>query len=120
MLHVDTELGLRRSVPLQQPFAVPGMEPFMQLLYGTGGDSSLEQDYVITHESGGQGWMLQLVPRTPAAHGIARMQVYGTGGHGPDRLLLEHEDGDRTEWQLSLLSRGETAARELRQVLADQ
>ena len=45
------------------------------------------------------------------------MQLSGNNNHGPDRLVLEQTDGDQTEWQLSLLSQGEAASRELQQLL---
>ena len=96
---------------------MPGMEPFMRLLYGTSSQAELEQDYAISLDSAGLRWSLQLAPRRHTEDGIIRMQLSGDSGHGPDRLVLEHADGDRTEWQLSLLSQGAAAERELQQTL---
>jgi len=117
MLHIDAAQNMHRSLKLEQPFAVPGMEPFMQLLYGTTGHSELEQDYVISFDTAEQRWILQLAPRQYTGQEIIRMQISGATGHGPDRLVLETADGDRTEWQLSLVSQGMAAGRELQQTL---
>jgi hypothetical protein len=117
MQHIDAGQDLDRSLKLEQPFAVPGMEPFMQLLYGTTGHTEQQQDDVISFDSVGQRWSLQLAPSQRAADGIIRMQLSGDSGHGPDHLRLEQADGDHTEWQLSLLSQGETADHELQQLL---
>ena len=117
MLHIDAEQNINHSLKLDQPFAVPGMEPFMQLLYGTTGYVEQEQDFVINFDTAGQRWLLQLVPHQQTEHVIIRMQIPGDSGHGPDRLVLEHADGDRTEWQLSLLSQDAAARRELQQTL---
>ena len=115
MQHIDAGQGIDRSLKLEQPFAVPGMEPFMLLLYGTTGHT--EQDDVIHFDSTGQRWSLQLAPGQRAADGVARMQLSGDSGHGPDHLMLEQADGDQREWQLSLLSQGEAADHELHQLL---
>ncbi len=96
---------------------VPGMEPLMQLLYGPTGHTELEQQYVIKLSTAEQRWLLKLAPRRHAEHGIIQMQISGDSGHGPDHLVLEHEDGDRKEWRLSLLSQGTAAAQELQQIL---
>ena len=117
MQHIDAGQDINRSLKLGQPFAVPGMEPFMLLLYGTTGHTELEQDYVISFDSNGQRWSLQLAPRQHVKDSIIRMQLSGGSDHGPDRLVLEQADGDQTKWQLSLLSQGETAGHELRQLL---
>jgi len=117
MQHIDAGKDLKRSLKLEQPFAVPGMEPFMLLLYGATGLTELEQDYVISFDNSGQRWSLQLTPRQKTEDGIICMQLSGNDDHGPDRLVLEQTDGDQTEWQLSLLSQGETASRELQQLL---
>jgi len=117
MLHVNAKQNINSSLKLEQPFAMPGMEPFMLLLYGTTGLTELERDYLISLDSTGHRWSLQLTPRQRAEDGITRMQLSGDSNHGPDRLVLEHADGDQTEWELSLLSQGETADRELQQLL---
>ncbi len=117
MLHFDAEQNMRRKLKLEQPFAVPGMEPLLQLLYGPGRHTELEQQYVISLDTAERRWLLQLAPRQHAEHDIIRLQIYGENGQGPDRLALEYEDGDRKEWRLSLLSQGTAAARELQQIL---
>jgi len=117
MQHIDPKQGINRSLKLEQPFAVPGMEPFLLLLYGATGHAELQRDYVISFDNAGQHWSLQLTPRQRSQHTVARMQLSGDHGHGPDRLVLEHGDGDRTEWRLSLRSQGATASRELQQML---
>ena len=117
MQYIDSEHNIDRSLKLEHPFAVPGMEPFMQLLYGTTPHTGQEQAYVISLDTAGQRWLLQLTPQQDAADKIIRMQLSGNTGHGPDKLVLEHADGDRTEWQLSLLSQGKVAGHELQQRL---
>jgi hypothetical protein len=117
MLHIDAEQDINHSLDLEQPFAVPGMEPFMHLLYGTTGYAEQEQDYVTSFDTAGQRWFLQLAPQQGATAGIIHMQLSGNSGNGPDKLVLEHADGDRTEWQLSLLSQDAAARRELQQTL---
>jgi hypothetical protein len=117
MLHIDAEQDINHSLKLEQPFAVPGMEPFMQLLYGATGYVKREQDFMISFDTAGQRWLLQLAPHQQTEHVIIRMQITGDSGHGPDRLVLEHADGDRIEWQLSLLSQGAAARQELQQTL---
>jgi hypothetical protein len=117
MQHINAEQDIDRSLKLERPFAVPGMEPFLQLLYGTTGDTEQGQDYEISLNTAGQRWLLQLTPLQDAADEIIRMQLSGNTGHGPDQLVLEHADGDRTEWQLSLLSQGKVAGHELQQLL---
>jgi len=117
MQHIDDAQDINRYLKLEQPFAVPGMEPFMLLLYGTIGHAELEQDYVVSFGNSGQRWSLQLAPRQQSEDRIIRMQLSGDSGQGPDRLVLEQADGDQTEWQLSLLSQGEAATHELQQLL---
>ena len=117
MQHINAEQDIDRSLKLERPFAVPGMEPFLQLLYGTTGDTEQGQDYEISLNTAGQRWLLQLTPLHDAADEIISMQLSGNTGHGPDQLVLEHADGDRTEWQLSLLSQGKVAGHELQQLL---
>lgn len=117
MQHIDTAQDINRSLKLEQPFAVPGMEPFMLLLYGATGLSELEQDYVLGFDSTDLLWSLYLAPRQHSEGRIIRMQLSGGSGHGPDQLVLEYADGDRTEWQLSLMSQGEAAGRELQRLL---
>jgi hypothetical protein len=117
MQHINAEQDIDRSLKLERPFAVPGMEPFLQLLYGTTGDTEQGQDNEISLNTAGQRWLLQLTPQQDAADEIIRMQLSGNTGHGPDQLVLEHADGDRTEWQLSLLSQGKVAGHELQQLL---
>ena len=117
MQHRDRAKGINRNIQLERPFAVPGMEPFMQLLYRSEENNTLQQDYTITHASDADHWSLQLQPRQHTRQDISRMQLSGYPGHGPDYLVLIHEDGDRTEWQLSLQSQGETAQHALQQRL---
>lgn len=117
MRHIDTGQDIDRSLELEGPFAVPGMEPFMQLLYGATGHTGQEQDYVTSFDTAGQRWFLHLTPQQVSSDDITRMQLSGHAGHGPDQLVLEHADGDRTEWQLSLVSQGKAAGRELQQLL---
>lgn len=117
MQYIDTGQDIDRSLKLERPFAVPGMEPFMQLLYGATRHTGQEQDYVISFDTAGQRWFLQLTPQQDTADEIIRMQLSGDTGHGPDQLVLEHAEGDRMEWQLSLVSQGEAAGRELQQLL---
>ena len=117
MQHIDAGKDLDRSLKLERPFSVPGMEPFMVLLYSATGITELEQDYVINFDSSGQRWSLQLAPRQKTEDGIIRMQLSGDSDRRPDRLVLEQADGDQTEWQLSLLTQGETAGHELQQLL---
>jgi hypothetical protein len=117
MQHINAEQDIDRSLKLERPFAVPGMEPFLQLLYGTTTHNGQEQAYAISLDTTGQRWLLQLTPQQDAADEIIRMQLSGNTGHGPDQLVLEHAGGDRTEWQLSLLSQGKVAGHELQQLL---
>ena len=87
ILHIDAEQDIHRSLKLEQPFAVPGMEPFMQLLYGTIDHTELEQDYVIKLNTTEQRWLLQLTPHQHTEHEIIRMQISGETGHG---LRMHH------------------------------
>ena len=119
MLHIDAERGIHRSLKLNRPFALPGMEPFMQLLYGNTGYSELQQDYLISFDTTGKRWSLQLAPQRRVHHDIVGMRLSGDSGQGPDRLVLAYEDGDRTEWQLSLRSRGAAASRDMQEAVAD-
>jgi len=88
MLHVNAKQNINSTLKLEKPFAMPGMEPFMLLLYGTTGLPELEQDYLISLDSTGHRWSLQLTPRQRAEDGITRMQLSGDSNHGPDRLVL--------------------------------
>jgi hypothetical protein len=117
MQHIDAGQNIDRSLKLEHPFAVPGMEPFMQLLYRPTGDTEQERYDVNSFETAGQRWSLQLAPRQNTADGIIRIELSGDSGLGPDRMVLEHADGDRTEWQLSLQSQGEAAGRKMQQLL---
>ncbi|MEA3412392.1 MAG: LolA-related protein [Pseudomonadota bacterium] len=116
LLHIDGERNIRRSMRLERPFAVPNLEPFMQLLYGVPGTAGLEREYTIRFEPAERRWQLRLESNRREEHDVARMQVSGATGRGADRLVLESTDGDRTEWQLTLLSQGAAAERELRQI----
>lgn len=117
MLHIDKERDIHRSLNLERPFAVPGMEPFMRLLYGANGHGELAQEYTVVFDTTESRWLLQLAPRQHTEHAVIRMQISGDVGRGPDRMVLQTADGDRTEWQLSLLSQGAVADRELQHAL---
>jgi hypothetical protein len=119
MLYIDVEQDIHRSLKLERPFAVPGMEPFMQLLYGTTGYRELEQDYVISFDTTGKRWSLQLAPQRRVHHDIVGMRLAGDSGQGPDRLVLAYEDGDRREWQLALRSQGAAASRDMQETLSN-
>lgn len=120
LTHDDSEKALHRTLMLEQPFAVPGMEPFMQLLYGTAGFSELEGDYVISFSATTDRWQLNLEPRGHIKQDIVRMQLSGDSDRGADHLMLLYKDTDRTEWQLSLVSQGKDAAIMMQQFLPDQ
>jgi hypothetical protein len=117
MLYIDDDQEIYRSLKLERPFAVPGMEPFMWLVFGSGGLADLEKEYKIEFNTGGQRWRLQLTPHNYGEHDIARFWVSGNTGLGPDNLLLEYADGDRSEWQLLVQSRGGAAEQEMRRTL---
>ena len=120
LTHDDSEKALHRTLTLEQPFAVPGMEPFMQLLYGTAGFSELEEDYEISFSATMDRWQLNLEPRWHINQDIARMQLSGDSNRGADHLVLLYKDTDRTEWQLSLVSQGTDAAIKMQRFLPDQ
>jgi len=117
MLYIDNDQEIHRSLKLERPFAVPGMEPLMQLLFVSGGIADLEEEYKVDFDAEAQRWRLQLASRTYDEHDIALFQVSGKTGQGPEVLLLEYADGDRSEWKLSVHSRGAAAEQELRREL---
>ncbi len=117
LLHVSAEEDIYNSLKLEKPFAVPGMEPLMQVLYGTGESTGLQQNYSLDLDVTAQRWVLQLKPRHQDKHTIISLRLSGTNNHGPDQLILEQADGDSTAWQLTRLSQGLPADHRLREIL---
>jgi len=118
MLHNDPAQDIHHNLVLDQPWAVPGMEPLMQLMYGAAGSDELRQQYQLSFDSDAQRWTLSLKPRWPGTLAVALMQVAGANGHGPDQMLLQSDDGDRRDWRLTPVSEGAAAERELSAALS--
>jgi len=113
LVHHDDEQAIHRRIKLERPFAVPGMEPFMQLLFGSANRDELQRQYRIDLTFTDGRWHLQLEPRATAAGDITAMLLAGNKDRMADRLVLTHADGDQTSWQLTLLARGVSAERAL-------
>ncbi len=117
LLHVSVEEDIYSTLKLKKPFAVPGMEPLMQVLYGNGESTDLQQNYNLELDVTAQRWVLQLTPRHLGKHSIISLRLSGANDHGPDQLILEQADGDSSEWQLTRLSQGTAADRRLGEIL---
>lgn len=115
--YFDAERDVRRSMHLQQPFAVPGMAPFLQILYRGRQHSGLEEQYKTDFSLKQDRWVLVLTPKQADKSKIKAMTLAGSKGKGPDRMKLEYTDGDQTEWSLSLVSHGHEVARVLQKTL---
>lgn len=107
--YFDAERDVRRSIDLKQPFAVPGMAPFLQILYGDKQQRGLEDQYRTSFRLEQDHWILVLHPIPADNSKISAMTLSGTQGEGPDVLKVEYTDGDRTEWQLTLRTQGQNA-----------
>ncbi len=117
LLHIDTGREIQRTIKLEQPFGVPGMAPFLQLLYRTSGQAELELHYRTSFKLNQGRWLLGLNPKQEDSGKIHHMELSGFEAMGPDWLKLTYTDGDHTEWRLSLVSGGSDAAKALQQVL---
>lgn len=118
MQHDDPAQDIHHQLVLDQPYAVPGMEPLLQLMYAAAADDELKQQYQLTFDSDAQRWTLSLKPRWPGALTVALLQVSGANGHGPDRMQLQSDDGDRRSWRMTPVSQGAAAERELSTALS--
>lgn len=119
LLHIDPEHQVVRSMALSSPFAVQGLEPFLQLLYGDAGGSALKKRYATTFKVEAGRWELYLYPVLDHSGPISQMWLAGREGQGADYLKLEFEDQDQTEYRLSMIARG-TAARQAMQRVLDR
>ena len=115
--HYNEARRIDRSINLEQPFAVPGMEPLMQLLFQSLNSDALQQTHSITMKNKARRWSLELKPRHRTQIEIDRIQLSGLDSEWPDRLVFFYEDGDRTNWEMLLISRGATADDELHRQL---
>ncbi|MEE9342402.1 MAG: hypothetical protein V3V12_02065 [Gammaproteobacteria bacterium] len=115
--YFDTENDIQRTIPLKQAFAVPGMAPFLQMLYPGEQHSRLEENYQTSFSLEKNRWKLVMGPRQIDKNKIRAMTLSGSQGNGPDFLKLEYTDGDQTEWQLSLLAQGQDVADRLKRIL---
>jgi hypothetical protein len=115
--HYNEARRVDRSINLEQPFAVPGMEPLMQLLFQSLNTDALRQTHSITMKNKARRWSLELKPRHRTQIEIDRIQLSGLYSEWPDRLVFFYEDGDRTDWEMLLISRGTTADDELHRQL---
>jgi hypothetical protein len=116
LLHIDPEHQVVRSMELSSPFAVQGLEPFLQLLYGDGG-SALRKRYATRFEVADGRWQLYLYPVLDHSGPISQMWLSGAEGQGADYLKLEFEDEDQTEYHLSMVARGAAARQAMQHVL---
>ncbi|MEE9494098.1 MAG: hypothetical protein V3W04_12045 [Gammaproteobacteria bacterium] len=116
--YFDAERDIQRTIPLKKPFAVPGMAPFLQMLYLGKQQSRLEENYQTSFQLLKDRWILVLSPRQPGNDKIKAMTLSGSQGKGADLLKLEYIDGDLTHWQLSLLTQGHDATDHLKKALA--
>ncbi len=115
--YFDDERDVRRSIHLKRPFDVPGMAPFLQMLFRDKQQSSPEEHYNISFSLEQERWLLVLSPRLADRNKIKAMTLSGSQGKGPDFLNLEYTDGDQTEWKLSLLTHGHDVANILQKAL---
>ncbi len=107
--HIDVENDNVTRLPLKQPFGVPGLEPFLLLLFGNDGAGQLERAYQPDlHQDKGR-WALYLQPVASADEQPAAMTLSGATGLQPDTLVLEFADGDITEWHFTPVSSGSEA-----------
>lgn len=118
VLFVDQEKQIRRTRKLKSPFAIPGMGPFLQLFYGQSNLAELERQFTIKFLQDNSHWQLKLSPKLSTMSSIRTAKVSGTPDEGPNQLVLEHADGDRTEWHLSPLAHGPDARKEMERLLA--
>jgi len=117
LLHIDPEHHVVRSMELSAPFAVQGLEPFLQLLYGEAGGSALKNRYSTRFKVDDGRWELYLYPVLDDSGPISQMWLAGREGQGADYLKLEFEDEDQTEYRLSMIARGATARQAMQRVL---
>lgn len=115
--YFDAERDVRRSMHLKQPFAVPGMAPFLQILFRGRHPGGLEEHYKTSFRLEQGRWVLVLTPKRVDKSKIKVMTLSGPEGKGPDLMKLEYTDGDQTEWNLSLVSRGHDVAHILQKTL---
>ncbi len=115
--YFDRERDVRRTIRLKQPFSVPGMAPFLQLLYRSKQQGSLDEQYNTSFNLKQERWILALRPSQTNKNKIKSMTLSGSQGKGPDLLKLEYTDGDETEWRLSLIAHGHDAIHRLQKTL---
>jgi hypothetical protein len=117
LLHIDPAHQVVRSMQLSGPFAVQGLEPFLQLLYGESDGSALEKRYATKFRVADNRWELYLYPVLDGSGPISQMWLAGREGQGADYLKLEFEDQDQTEYRLSMIARGADARQAMQRVL---
>jgi hypothetical protein len=117
LIHINPEQNVHRKLTLDRPYAVPGMEPFMQLLYIPSGHEQLMNDYFITLKNEQRRWLIVMKPKKQLDTKIVELRLSGIQAEGPDNLHVLNKDGDRTEWQLTLLAKGSSAEIDLQKTL---
>ncbi len=117
LLHIDPEHQVVRTMDLATPFGVQGLKPFLQLVYGDSGADALKNRYGTSFKATGQRWQLNLYRRFDRTAVISDVLLSGNDGEGADYLKLEFDDGDLTEYHLSLTARGDAAGQAMQHVL---
>ena len=115
--YYDVDRDVRRSMHLKQAFAVPGMAPFLQMLYLDKQQGQLSKYYTTAFSHDTHRWQLLLTPATATADKIMSVTLSGPTGRGPDLLKLEYTDGDLTEWRMTLLAEGQAVTGTLQKAL---
>lgn len=116
LLYVEPKHDIRHIKKLAKPFAVPGIGQFLSILYGDPATEDLQRKFHTTFSTTQARWRLTLLPRVAST--INRMEISGLTNQGADFIDLEFSDGDKTDWEFTLIATGAQAARKMNSVLA--
>lgn len=105
--YISPSNEVRHTLVLKQPYAVPGMEAFLTLLYGSVSRTDLESRYQLAFAQKSGRWVLSMTPKAKSR--IKRTRLSGPEGKAPDQLKILFKDEDTIKWDLSLVEQGANA-----------
>ena len=116
MIYLDRDSGTRRVRALKKQASMSAFQLLIKLFQA---DSriALEQHFQVGLTNQSERWLMRLTPKNDLATRVSSMEISGLHQAGPDHIELFFNDGDTTEWFLSLSAIEADADRALAQSL---